>query len=377
MSKSKEEKKSTEQVKKQDREVSSEPKKTKKVKEVEVAKELVKDDVDVDVDEKFNKNTNKANLKFDVNTRRKWLNEHYHQFPIPDMKKENGKKIQEIDDGGQPKVYYVGIAGSQYALAAVEQVLCSYLINLGFQKAIKTTSGLYEINGAILSDVIRYDKEMNLIFGNILSYYDSTAKYFSQLMIGKPSEIYTYVEKYCVDNTCVQLTPDGLNFLMYIFQKNRVMLANSAYHIVRYAHKRQINGEAITSAVVIHYERAPELMDKIRKKLEAVRSTVEEAQKMEKADKEEKDKQDKKLEHKQVEKVTEKSSKVTKKNAEPKKTKGSKETSKDEDTEDDEEKKVIEKPSKVTKKIVESKKVKENKETSSEDEDEEAGEDDN
>jgi hypothetical protein len=276
-------------------------------------KETKKSEVDNDKVEKksCNKNTEKANLKLDVNTRKKWLTSYYKRMGFTVNKKnENGDITEETPN----------ISGAQYSLTGTEQVLCSTLLNLAFNKAKKTTAGLYNITEELLTNVIQLNPEFNSIYGNFLLNYKPKNNYLSLLEIKefkedkddkeKTNEISIFAEKYACEggNSKINLVDDGMNFLMFILNCNRMMLADCAYWLVRYSNKKQITNRAILYAVKNHYSNSKNLCASICKKLDEVSDLVDEANKAERESKKEDEKENKKSD-KKLNKSDEKKSK--------------------------------------------------------------------
>ncbi len=298
--------------------------KSTKEKETKTSKEDVKSTKEESKEtsskkEGVNANTTRAGLIFDVNTRKRWLKTYLSadKYLIDQMTTEendDGKKVRQIakDDDGDDKKCTLNISGAQYALSAVEQVLCAAVVTVAFPKATKSKSGLHELTLSVLLDSVRSDLELNSVLGQYLALYDSSADYFSQLKVTKQDEIRAYVETRCLDNTTVRLTNDGFNFLCFVLQRNRIVLTNFTHRLVTFAKKRTMSEDAIMAAVEFLYERSPGLLGKMTKKYEEVSLLIEEAVKVEKAEKEKKQKE-KEKEAKADSKADKKSTKAKKK----------------------------------------------------------------
>jgi hypothetical protein len=316
-------------------------------KDSKETKEVKKQETENEKTEKktyeINKNTEKANLKLDVNTRKKWLTSYYKRmgYTVTFTKKEkddDGKVVNVEKSEDTPN-----ISGSQYALAAVEQVLCSTLLNLAYKKAQKTTGGLYNITEELLSNAVQLNPELNALFGNQLSSYKPKDNYLSLLEIKefkeekddkeKTNEICVFAEKYACEggNSKINLTDDGMNFLMFLLNCNRMMVADCAYWMVKYAKKKQVDDTAVTCAVRNHYSCSKNLCASVCKKLDEVSDLVEDANKAEREEKEakkkdkdegkkkEKKSSDKKADKKEEKKSDKKDKKSDKKKAEKEK----------------------------------------------------------
>lgn len=258
-----------------------------KDKTIENAKESTKDQED---DEKtMNKNTARLNLRLDVNSRKRWLKSYYKRKKLTVQYKDNEKKIYDAE----PKM-----GGAHYAIAATEQVLMSILVSMSYKKAQKTKEGLYNITEDLLTNTISLDSELNLMFGQELSKFDSNQDYFKLLEISKKDEVVEFVEKYACDSSKVHLTDDGMNFLMFLLNCNRITLANCAYWMVKYSKKKTVDNTSITFAVKNHYNMCKKVCEQMCKKLDEVASLVTEATQAENEEKEDKKKKDKKEESK-------------------------------------------------------------------------------
>jgi hypothetical protein len=249
--------------------------------------------------DKRNENTRNAGLTFDVNTRNRWNKAYLGQerFKVPVMESvegSDGKKVkrQVKDDDGELVFEHLRVTGAEYAHSSNEQILCAHVASLACErldKDSKTKAKLYELKHTLLSDTVRQDAELNFVFGHFLASFDPTCDYFSQLKIGKAKEVRDYVEK-CLDNSSLHLTEDGLSFLYYLIQRNRVMLTECAFHMIALSGKKTVSEDAIMTAVKILYSRAPSLRDKLLMKFSAVHHDVKEAKALKKADKDSKPK---------------------------------------------------------------------------------------
>ena len=233
-----------------------------------------------------NKNTEKAGLTFDVNTRYKWLDEYYQQecfrIAIKEDKDKDMSKYRTDDHGNHYDT--MGFAGAQYALSLIEETLTAHLVKLAYSKASATKVKLYEIDAVALKETVRNDVELNSIFGNHITAFKSSYDYLSELKINKSTsartdEVSAFVERQ-LNSGNVRLKEDGFKFLLYLFQVNRTMLANCAFQIVRYAKKKTVCQDAIMCAVNIYYTHIDEkdFFNKVTKKFEDVEGRISEAQ---------------------------------------------------------------------------------------------------
>jgi hypothetical protein len=233
-----------------------------------------------------NNNTRNAGLEFDVNTRYKWNKAYLGKdcFKVPVMKVyENSdkkkEKRQEKDEDGNLKFEHLRVTGAQYAHSSNEQVLCAHIVALACGRLdldSKTKAKLYEIKHTLLAETIRQDAELNFVFGHYLNSFEPNGEYYAALKITKGNEVKNFVEK-CVDNSSIHLTEEGLNFLYFIILRNRVMLTECSFHMVKHSGKKTVSEEAVMTAVEILYSRAPNLRDKLTMKFAAVARDVKEA----------------------------------------------------------------------------------------------------
>ena len=240
---------------------------------------------------KMNKNTLKANLRLDVNTRARWIASYLknNKLKVLFTKKESDETKTTYED-------FPNISGSQFAITAVEQTLLSSVINIAFKKTTKTKEGLYNITDNIIIDSVNLDNSLSKIFSKELMQgaYDSSTDYVKLLEINKKDEIVQFIEKYACDSTKVHIDDSGMNFLMYLLQENRKKLIHTAYCMLCFAGKKTINFRAIEFSVRVHYSHCKSLCDLFLKKLDEVSTLVDEANKAEaeerKAEKAEKEK---------------------------------------------------------------------------------------
>lgn len=231
-----------------------------------------------------NHNTEKAGLKFNVNTRREWLKEFLSgeaRFKLPEPKPKKDEEKKE----GEEKKQEIIISGSQNSLTAIEQVLCSHIANLAWDKITEKTkkTGLFEMNYDKFNDAVVNDKEMNAVFGPILKSYNADNDYFKLLKISKEDEIRVFVEN-CTNSENTKLSKCGLKFLSFLLNHNRTQLAKCAFIIVKRLGKRTISEKDFNSAVEILFGDQPGFYNKLCKKLDDVSQTVKNSGKKDESD---------------------------------------------------------------------------------------------
>jgi hypothetical protein len=247
------------------------------------SKEIKKEEDEDEENKPCNKNTGKAGLKFDVNTRKTWMKKFYERTDCTVNDDKNEKE-------------YPSISKSQYTLAACEEVLCAHLAKLAWDKTEKTKkNGMIELSEETFKDVISSNEELRIILGPYLAGYKSQEGYFENLKI-KENELTSYVEKYAVSggNSNIHLTSSGMNFLCYLLQTNRSMLCTCAYHMTVFKGGKQINEKALTASVKNHYGQVKNLCKMITDKFDEVISKIDDANEAERDAKGEKEKKEKK-----------------------------------------------------------------------------------
>jgi hypothetical protein len=251
-----------------------------------------------DEEKAFNNATRRAGLRLDVMGRRKWLQDFYEtQKMLVEYVTDKEKKTTESK---VPRV-----SGGQYAITAVEQVLTSELMTRAYKRAQKTTEGLYSVNHEVLLQTIQLTPELNAVFGSQLSGYNKKTGYVGLMRVKefnhevdgkkeKTDEFRNFTEKWACDNKHIELTDDGMNFLMYLLHVNRTALSEGSFWMVKYAGKKTVDARAVEMAARTYYLNAGELCLAICKKLGEVSTVWEEASKHEPKDDDD-DKQTKKV----------------------------------------------------------------------------------
>jgi hypothetical protein len=296
------------------------PKNTDKTEKTEVEKTDEPKD-------KRTKATKDAGLYFNVNPVAKWLKNYYKQnFPPitveakktgEDEKKEDDKEDDEDKDEGDKKgetsEHGIKIRKAQFALSAVDQIICVALVNLVSDKLQKTKSGLFEISEEKILDSIKIDPDFSYTFENSLKKYDSEQDYSK--MVDLPADIVTtFIEKFGFTggNTNVHLTKQAFNLTMYIMLQSRIILASTSYWLMTYAHKGNISDWTISNSIKIRF----------RGKLEnALTIKVDEVSRI--------------IRHDKDEACTDSAKEPEKDDEKPKKKKGSNDKKKDEDKDED------------------------------------------
>lgn len=251
-----------------------------------------------------NAETKKAGTIFDVAKTRKWMKK---QYTRDEFKNRLGFKKTENEDDSEPKEKMVMLKTSPHAITAVDEVVCSTLIELTLDRLKekdKTISNLYEINEDLLKDSIKMNQDYNFTFGKYLFKYDPKTDHGSNLSF--------FPDRKCVNELIekqlgnVKLTDSAHNFLMYLVTQNRIMLSTASFEMICYAKKSSLSLNVIECAVKLYYDGL--LHERINKKLEDVGARIKEMNNEESSEKDQKEDKPKKSSDK-----SEKDKKVAKK----------------------------------------------------------------
>jgi hypothetical protein len=256
---------------------------------------------DVEKGDAPNKQTAFAKLTFNVQDTKKWLVRYYNGYSekqkkekkddkdskdskdsknkdkkvSKDKDKKDKKKKEEVKDeetkgNEKPKVK---ILGAHFILTASDQVICLELVNFASNRAPKGTAGLYTITEDNMLDTVRLNKDLNFTFGRFLDMYDMHADYASQLNL-KYSTVSDFIDKFASGggNTQIKLEHRAFNFLMYVMLKSRILLAETAHEMSKYARKTSVDDRAVLHALNTVY--VGELLKTVFKKAEDVHCLV-------------------------------------------------------------------------------------------------------
>jgi hypothetical protein len=250
---------------------------------------------------KVNRNTDKAQLHFDVNPRKSWTKEYVDRMKYTIVKTD--KETKKKSDA--PPM----LSGIQFALTVADQVTCDALVNACVGMAKPTTEGLYQLTSELISTAVKVTPELNLIFGHHLGGYHVGTNYFKSLGMAngtkavkagkdkdgnetkeRPAtndELTDFVEQ-CVNgggNTKVSLSDDGKNFLCYLLDHVRTTLTDSAVRKVQYSNKKGLDIRSVAFSVKDHFSGAKNFSKTLCAKMEEVEGLVDEANKEERTKK--------------------------------------------------------------------------------------------
>ena len=249
---------------------------------------------------KVNRNTDKAQLDFDVNPRKTWVKDYVELQQYKIVKKDKDTK----------KTYEAApmLSGIQFGLTVADQITCDVLVNACVELANPTTEGLYQLTSDLLCTAVKVTPELNLVFGHHLSGYQAGGHFKSLGIVngtkavkasttkdGKEvkeraatsDELTCFVEK-CINgggNTKVSLSEDGKDFLCYLLGLVRKTLTDSAVLKVQYAGKKGLDIKSVSYSVRDHYSGAKNFCKTLCAKIDEVEGLVDEANKEERSKK--------------------------------------------------------------------------------------------
>lgn len=215
--------------------------------------EKVHDEHEVaDVPEKktreLNKMTLKAKLHFNVNSFKAWMKQK--------LRNDNKFFANAAGELGLPK-----FMGSHIALTAFNEKLCYMILDKVMSRLEKDKTGLYNIKYVDLADAIKIDNEMRVNLYQYLDVYDKTLDYRDQYCIDEKL-IRKYIDT--TFGTCINITNDAFNLLVYILLKSCVRLIDTAFEMIKYANRRSLNPKVILGAVSIHFNGSFERLLRMR-----------------------------------------------------------------------------------------------------------------
>ena len=247
-----------------------EKKSEEKPKEIQKKKSVNKGDAP-------NKDTARAELYFNVKFAKKWLKNYYSRYTLTvkvrDVVDDLKKKNTETKETKETRETNIRLNDAHFALGVIDECLCSKLSSTTLKKSKKNTVGLYTITEENIMDSIRLNKDLNYTFGRFLDEYDTHSNYGSELFLEKKT-VHKFLEKYGFDggNVGVQLESGAFNLLLFCMLKNRILLAESAYHKILFAGKQSVNLKAIFHSLPDVY--SGELLKLMIKKVENIISKL-------------------------------------------------------------------------------------------------------
>ena len=232
---------------------------------VEPATEELTQNMEVDT-KNLNANTRQVNLKFDVNSRKRWLIEHFEHM----MYTVEKRTFNKVTNKEERKDIFPMIGNSYLSFTAAEQVVCSEIVMSAYKKTKKSKEGVLPITEDSLLSAVQLNPDLMAVFGAFLSKFDNKTNYFELLQL-KSNELTEYVEKYVCDNSEINLQKDGLNYLSYLLYCNRVLLADCAYWMVKSTGKKTSLGDlTVYYAVKHHYSSSKKLSTLMCNKMDEV-----------------------------------------------------------------------------------------------------------
>ena len=262
-----------------------EKKSEEKPKEIQKKKSVNKGDAP-------NKDTARAELYFNVKFAKKWLKNYYSRYTLTvkvrDVVDDEKKKKNTEKETKETRETNIRLNDAHFALGVIDECLCSKLSSTTLKKSKKNTVGLYTITEENIMDSIRLNKDLNYTFGRFLDEYDTHSNYGSELFLEKKT-VHKFLEKYGFDggNVGVQLESGAFNLLLFCMLKNRILLAESAYHKILFSGKQSVNLKAIFHSLPDVY--SGELLKLMIKKVENIISKLKDTKSKSESEKEDSD----------------------------------------------------------------------------------------
>lgn len=197
-------------------------------------------------DKKPNQTTTKAGLNFDCNSCKKWIKIKCRDDSKFVRKEKKDKDTEEkTEETGLP-----GFSGSFIALAAINEELCRYILNVVNCRLEKDKTGLFPIEESLICDLIKLTPELNENISVFMNKYDKTINYKEQFYV-KEIDMKKYVEKFF--NKSAVLTPKAFNVITYILLKTSIRLIDTAYIIILESRRKTLNHSVVMRALDIHF----------------------------------------------------------------------------------------------------------------------------
>ena len=168
------------------------------LQEVDAGKNKIEED-----EHKYNKETHKAGLSFNVNPYSKWMKGY--------IQEHFGMKFQ--------------IRKVNICFAAANQIIIKQLLSDAAKYNIEKQNGLLSLDGSTLMLYISSDPTWESIFGRYLSRYNPTFSYINQLCVNQ-DDLEDYITKKIMLNSNFEFTSSCKNVLYYLISSLNYNLLN-------------------------------------------------------------------------------------------------------------------------------------------------------
>ena len=211
-----------------------------------------------------NKLTQRAGLEFNVNAVKSNMVKLFENrgFRRPE-------KDEELDDSKRMPMF----SGSQVAVAAMLQRLCTYIVENVNNMITEDKSKLRTVHRSTLKYSIGLDKLLEVYYETKLSNYDQDDMYAEKIPISK-KEMETVISQV---SDKIKFTPQAYSMLCFLLYKAYTDITTTAHQFIRYAKRKTLDARSVMFSVETKFTNnlAYELRTEIERAVKALGVDIE------------------------------------------------------------------------------------------------------
>lgn len=226
-----------------------------------------------------NKLTEKAGLRFNVNTVKASMSQFLQVHDLLVEHKKENDKGKEVVVRKTPK-----FAGAHVATTAALQELCKLLAETALQHTHKDKSGMRTLTRQTLRTSVLMHDGLKQYYHTRMQAFDKTQVYENQVPVSKKDLLAVIKDV----NGDLKMTPKALNFLYFLVLRAYSDMVYTSYQLVDYAKKKTLDDRSCSFAIQLRFADsvAVPLQNEVSRATSAVGDGVD------KADDEDADEQD-------------------------------------------------------------------------------------
>jgi len=196
-----------------------------------------------------------AGIKLDVNSYKRWVNQYFEL-----VKPKDGDKIKS--------------SSLHFMLAAIDQVICSSLLNDASEKLSKQKNGLFDLSHDALKTKVENTDYFKYTFGRFMDKYTPGQNYLTQISDRSAKSLPKFIEENAFNgNKDTELNKDTLNLIAFVLSQTNCLMVDSAMKMASIFKKKSVSARAIFAATQVHF--TGKLLKDLENKLSKVLSVIE------------------------------------------------------------------------------------------------------
>jgi len=196
-----------------------------------------------------------AGIKLDVNSYKRWVNQYFEL-----VKPKDGDKIKS--------------SSLHFMLAAIDQVICSSLLNDASEKLSKQKNGLFDLSHDALKTKVENTDYFKYTFGRFMDKYTPGQNYLTQISDRSAKSLPKFIEENAFNgNKDTELNKDTLNLIAFVLSQTNCLMVDSAMKMAGIFKKKSVSARAIFAATQVHF--TGKLLKDLENKLTKVLSVIE------------------------------------------------------------------------------------------------------